>query len=556
MLKNLIKIFHILLRSDIRKSSILIVSVFSLCTILFEVIGIGIFIPIINLFKNPSIELSFFNWTINFNSTEDTIKFIAFGLISVFTLKSLNNIFHSYLLAKFWSEINEKLTIKYFKSILSQSLIDFYRKTYTSHSNFLVIEIEKFSELCKYAISFLVELFILIILILLIIFYDFKSSILTLSIIIIFGFILFMFFKERLINWGSQRQLYQDKFQNEVKSGVSSFLTIIINGGLNYFTKNIYESLSTRNSYIKRQFVFESIPKNLIELFGLFIIIFSTYILYYFFYYDSDQITSYIILMIITFSRILPSINRLITSFNIINFSKSVVDLILSYDEISISKKIKNKNSNYHKSIKFVSVGFGYNGEKKVLNNISFEFKKGEILGLFGESGSGKTTLVKLIMLLLKPTEGKIFIDDKLYEEVDSKSFQNLFGYVEQNVKLFNASLIENITLGEKYHSDWMKFLIKTCQLDEIWNIVGDNKILEDGINLSGGQIQRVGLARAIFKKPKILILDEFTSALDDLNKIKILEALKKFINRYELSVVFISHDDELRKFSDKIINL
>ena len=159
-------------------------------------------------------------------------------------------------------------------------------------------------------------------------------------------------------------------------------------------------------------------------------------------------------------------------------------------------------------------------------------------------------------MLLLKPTEGKIFINDKLYSEFDIKSFQDLFGYMEQNVKLFNASLLENITLGEKYDLDWLKYLIKTCQLEEVWNNVGENKILEDGINLSGGQIQRIGLARALFKKPKILILDEFTSALDDLNKIKILEALKKFINRFKLSVVFISHDNELKVFSDKIINL
>lgn len=545
------------MKAEIRKSSILIVFLFSLSTIFFEVIGIGIFIPIINLFKNSSTELSFFNWTINFDSTEDMVKFITVGLLSVFTLKSLNNILHSYLLANFWSEINEKLTIKYYRNILSQSLIDFYKKTYTSHSNFLVIEIEKFSELCKYAVSFLVEFFILIILVSIIIIYDIKSSILTLSLNFMFGLIVFIFFKERIIYWGSQRQFYQDKFQNEVKSGVSSFLMIVINGGLNYFTKNIFESLSTRNRYIKRQFVFESIPKNLIELFGLLILIFSTYILFYFFDYKSNQITTYLVLMIITFSRILPSLNRLITSFNIINFSKAVVDLILSYDEISISKKIKNKNSNiYHKSIKFESVGFSYNGGRKVLNNVCFEFKKGEILGLFGESGSGKTTLVKLIMLLLKPTEGKIFINDKLYSEFDIKSFQDLFGYMEQNVKLFNASLLENITLGEKYDLDWLKYLIKTCQLEEVWNNVGENKILEDGINLSGGQIQRIGLARALFKKPKILILDEFTSALDDLNKIKILEALKKFINRFKLSVVFISHDNELKVFSDKIINL
>ena len=161
-------------------------------------------------------------------------------------------------------------------------------------------------------------------------------------------------------------------------------------------------------------------------------------------------------------------------------------------------------------------------------------------------------------MGIVDPVDGEIEIDGFNYKEIKKSSFKNSFGYIEQNVRLFNASLFENITLTNniKYDRDWYKDLLKICRLEEVDELNHTKLIQEDGINLSGGQIQRIGLARALYKKPKILVLDEFTSSLDKINKEKIIESILEFKNSQNLTIIMISHDLTLKDFCDDVLIL
>jgi ATP-binding cassette subfamily B protein len=171
--------------------------------------------------------------------------------------------------------------------------------------------------------------------------------------------------------------------------------------------------------------------------------------------------------------------------------------------------------------IRFENVWFRY-GEKEtpyILKDISLEIKAGAAIAVMGQSGSGKSTLAALLMGLYKPTEGKIYIDGYDITMLDTESYRRNIGYVMQNNSLFSGTVAENIALGDRYPD--MKKVTEAASLADAQGFIsqlplGYNQVVgERGVGLSGGQIQRICIARALYREPRLLIFDEATSALD-----------------------------------------
>ena len=186
------------------------------------------------------------------------------------------------------------------------------------------------------------------------------------------------------------------------------------------------------------------------------------------------------------------------------------------------------------KNLNFKHIG----NEKNTLENINIKIKKGKIIGITGPSGSGKSTLVDLIMGLIEPTSGSIYINEKPLSQI-RENWLHLVGYIPQDVHLNDDTLKNNITFLSKGLLDDQKLseVIKVSGLESLIaskkNILDEN-VGEKGIKLSGGEKQRIGIARTLYKNSKILILDEPTSSLDEDNEAKILEnvfRLKKSYN-------------------------
>ena len=147
-------------------------------------------------------------------------------------------------------------------------------------------------------------------------------------------------------------------------------------------------------------------------------------------------------------------------------------------------------------------------------------------------------------MGIIEPTSGRVKIDSINIKEYKTESLNNLFGYVEQNVRIFDAKFYENIVISKNIPEKqfgWYKKVIGLCQLKELDKIMRNERLIEDGHNLSGGQIQRIGLARALFNNPDIIVLDEFTSALDQENKDKSVESLIQINKSMGTTIVLIS---------------
>lgn len=235
-----------------------------------------------------------------------------------------------------------------------------------------------------------------------------------------------------------------------------------------------------------------------------------------------------------------------------------VLDTKSSIKEASSSTKVQATN-NSSKIIEFKNVSFSYNNSKQYsLENISLSINKGETIGIIGGTGAGKSTLVNLIPRFYESTEGEIFINGENIKNYSIKDLRNLFGIVPQKAVLFTGSLRENMKWANKNASDeeiLMALDIAQCS-DFVSNLKDglDTAVLQGGKNFSGGQKQRLTIARALVGSPKIIILDDSSSALDFATDLKLRQALNTHAK--EITTIIVSQRASSIKNADKIVVL
>lgn len=225
----------------------------------------------------------------------------------------------------------------------------------------------------------------------------------------------------------------------------------------------------------------------------------------------------------------------------------SMANIENMFDLMDLSSKVKDAPAapqlNVRQGhIRFEQVSFDYQPDRQILNNISFDIKPGEKVAIVGASGAGKSTLVKLLFRFYDPTQGSITIDGQDIRNVSQESLRGAIGIVPQDTVLFNSSIFDNIRYGKPEASD-----------DEVHNAIRmahleafiaqlpdgvDTMVGERGLKLSGGEKQRVAIARTILKRPPILLFDEATSSLDSKSERSILAALREIAEGHTSLVI------------------
>ena len=303
MIKLISDSIDIIKKAGVSRGQIFKVSFFSFLSFSMEIIGIGIFIPIIDLIRQPEPAIIFNSLGINFITDEyDTYIICLIFILIIFSIKSFILIINSYCLVQFWSYINTKLTINIYKVILNKNYQDFIKKSNSSHLSLILAEVEQFSELIKFTVSFIVETVILFSIFIMLILYNSFASLIIFAILFIAFGVVYILFRERLIFWGKQRQIYQDDLQNNINAGLINYLSISINNSFKFFSSNVWRSITMRNTYIKRQFVYESIPKSFIEITSILILCISFYVLKYILEFNIEETLSFMAILLISFS--------------------------------------------------------------------------------------------------------------------------------------------------------------------------------------------------------------------------------------------------------------
>ncbi len=273
---------------------------------------------------------------------------------------------------------------------------------------------------------------------------------------------------------------------------------------------------------------------------------------------------SELIVLVLVFQRLSPAYQG--TQKGYLDYRRDVpaYDLMVNRIDAIIKNRENNGDEivNPNCDIEFKNVSFWYVNPDMVLQDISFDINSNETIMIIGESGSGKSTILDLITGLLRPSEGKILYDSNEAESVNFKKFRENISYVGQDVTIQDGTILENIALGSdtnvspnlisEVQSVLSKVRLQAFESeseDGVYYEVGEN-----GSNLSGGQVQRLLLARALFRKPSILILDEATSSLDTKTDKQINEVLKDI--KGQSTIILVTHKLNNLDLADKVVFL
>lgn len=254
--------------------------------------------------------------------------------------------------------------------------------------------------------------------------------------------------------------------------------------------------------------------------------------------------------------RLLPSVGKMSAALNYISFYEGGLDNIISIvargdisntNSIETSSNINTvKDSEWHikRELLLSNVSYSYPGMRNwVLKDAQLSIKRGEFIGIIGESGAGKTTTIDVLLGLLQPQKGKIFIDEKdIYSAIED--WHRILAYIPQEIFLMDDTIKRNIAFGkEDYEIDENKVwdVLRASQLDTFVRDLPlqlNESVGEKGLRLSGGQKQRIGIARALYNNPEILFFDEATSALDNETEKEIMKAIITLKGKKTLVVI------------------
>lgn len=261
--------------------------------------------------------------------------------------------------------------------------------------------------------------------------------------------------------------------------------------------------------------------------------------------------------------RLLPLLQLTYNSFVSIKGGRfALMDALDLLDSPIIIDDDDHVELDFNKEIKFQNIQYFYPNQKiPAIKNINFSIKKGEKIGIVGVTGGGKSTFVDILMGLLKPSKGSIFIDDhELISDIDFLKWQKKISNVSQNIFLSDSTIAENIALGLQYHDIDLQKVKEVAKIASIHEDIQEfqggynNVVGERGIRISGGQRQRIGIARALYRGTEVLVLDEATSALDQ-NTEESINNLISELNK-KITVISIAHRISTLKDFDKIINI
>jgi ABC-type multidrug transport system fused ATPase/permease subunit len=232
--------------------------------------------------------------------------------------------------------------------------------------------------------------------------------------------------------------------------------------------------------------------------------------------------------------------NRIVNGYHQIVFYRPSLNIISNH--LNFTKELLGKEKlDFLHEIILQDVSFAFD-KNNILEKVNLNISKGDKIAFIGNSGSGKSTLIDIIMGLLLPSSGDVFIDKVKLSSNNIKSWRDKISFIPQDIYLFDGTVAENIVFGSNYNADKVDDVLKKANIyDFFCNREGHNtKVGEGGVLLSGGQKQRIAIARALYKDSSVLILDEATSALDNETEHIIMEDL--YNTTINITLIIISH--------------
>lgn len=558
MIKKNLNNFYILTRKN--KNRLFLLFFLMIISIFFDVISIGAIFPFLNeLLGNNSSNFDFFKYEVfdNFIGYQNRLLSFSILILIFFSLKNIflfiyqkiSSNFLSYLTVYHQEQMLKNYTSKDYSFFLNKKSSEFIREFQGEikilNSNFIQPIMTIILNLLTIT-GFLIFLFLI------------NPKLVCAIILIAIPFILIVAItlKKRFIEFGNIRRKENFKLVNIVKQIFEGIRELKIYNKENIFFLNLKKTLyRLANAGINRG-ILALVPKLILEvllvLFFISIILVSN---------DPKILIATLSVFAAALFRIMPNINSLVRSYQQINFSQSAMDDLIKIfnDQLENTNKTFDKNIKFEKNIRLENISFSYD-TIYVLKNLNLIIKKNAIIGIKGDSGSGKSTFVDLFVGLLKPKYGKILVDDTELDETNREFWKNKISYIQQNPFIFNQTLEFNISMEnnpQKINYEKFNEILNLVNLKDFAKNLENSKykyLSEGGLNISGGQAQRLAIGRALYNSSEVIIFDESLNSLDEKNRNEILELTYKLSK--DNTIIIISHDDNVFKYCNQVYEI
>ncbi|HEF1579830.1 TPA: ABC-type lipopolysaccharide transporter PglK [Campylobacter coli] len=552
------KLFFILSKED--KNFLFFLLVFSVFISFIETFAISLVMPFITLAS----DFSYFDRNKYLISLKEYLNIPVFeiivyfgvGLIVFYVFRALLNAYYFHLLARFSKGRYHAIAYKVFSKFLNINYEKFTQKNQSEILKSITGEVYNLSTMISSFLLLMSEIFVVLLLYTLMLLVNYKITLFLSLFMIINAFILIKVLSPIVKKAGLKREEAMKNFFEILNTNLNNFKFIKLktkeDGVLSLF-KAQSEAFSKAN--ITNESV-AAVPRIYLEGIGFCVLVFIVVFLVLKNESDISGILSTISIFVLALYRLMPSANRIITSYHDLLYYHSSLDII--YQNLRQEEEnLGEEKLSFNQELKIYNLSFSYEGKKYLFKNLNLNIKKGEKIAFIGESGCGKSTLVDLIIGLLKPKEGQILIDEQELNANNTKNYRQKIGYIPQNIYLFNDSIAKNITFGDAVDEEKLNRVIKQANLEHFIKNLSrgvQTKVGDGGSNLSGGQKQRIAIARALYLEPEILVLDEATSALDIQSEAKIMDEIYKISK--DKTMIIIAHRLSTITQCDKVYRL
>jgi ATP-binding cassette, subfamily B, bacterial PglK len=543
------------------KYYLMLLIIFSILISVVEAIGISAIMPFIDISTNfDNIHSNqYYQQIFDFFNFEDEVNFaITFGffLFGFYVFRGGINLVYSYQMVRFKEKLYAKITKRLVKVYRTMPYQIFTNKNSSYLTKVIITEAELMSAAIEAVLLMISEIFIVIFIYILMLFASWKITLIFSAVLMIKMYLITQTISKKIKIVGVVRAESQEKFYEIINRLFGNFEHIKLQD-VNKLESSNDEFSETINKYSEsniRQGFLKAIPKLLIETGGFSLIIFLLIALLYLNQSNVLYILPILSLFVLALYRILPSINRIIGSYNLLMYHHKSIDII-DEELKTFQESLANETVKFKHKIELINVNFSHQN-KVVLNNVNLIIEKGEKIAFIGESGSGKSTLAYLIIGLYEPNQGEMKIDDVLIDESNLQNWRSQIGYISQQVYLFDGTIKENVCFGRELDITLLNDVLKQASIfDFLQTKQGiDTLVGEGGIQLSGGQRQRIAIARALYGQPEILVLDEATSSLDDITEKKIMDEIYRISK--DKTLIIIAHRISTINGCDKIYKL
>ncbi len=561
-MENLKKIKFILGNNNIYK--LLLIILLNLFQTMLEIISLGLIIPIMSAIIEPDLTKGpkFISFLYEFFGTKNNIDFLKILLLilfSIYTLKLVLSIFFKYIHVKFQFSLVRFVTIKIIKKYLN---IDYEHFLKNKSSKMISTVYNEGSSFIDWYISPLIviisEVIFVASVLALLLYVDVVSTLVIVSMFLLFAIIFLLSTRSKIQKWGKDRQSLAENLLKNLSEIFDGIKVIKIFQKENFFLEVFSKNQKNMQSLLQKNDVVLFLPRVMLE----YLVLISIMIVLLIAISSGSDLSNKIPIIALYAAaalKLIPSASKIMVSFQNLKFGAPTITRV--YEEIRIENKFRENQiiNNDFKSIKFENITYSYNNDQNIIEDTSITINKGEFIGIKGLSGSGKTTILNIILGLIAPKNGKIFVDEK--NVTDSYSnFRNLFSLVSQDVFLFDDSVAKNVALEfDKKDIDENK-LRNALSLSQLENFIKsaknnlDTDVGEKGISISGGQKQRISIARALYRGSKILVLDEATSNLDLETEEKLIHSLSSL--KGKKTIIYVTHRVSSLKLCDKIYTI